>query len=160
MSGNNNSKEKSNLNIWYNYGNAPFLELGGCLIRKEGEKDTYELIILTPYIGEYIEDIDDPCIVVKCTIHDLGDYVHDDRLCRELNSIIGYPRDFIPASEEELLTFAVNLVEVFGVWDFDPVFPEETELGPWHYRAPANRQIVSRASARRFIRQFTGTQKI
>ena len=129
---------------WRNYGDVSFLEHGGCMVR-EKERGMYEVISLFPCIPDYEGDVEDPCIVAKCTVCDIGDYANDLKVRKEVNDIFGYPQDHIPVTADDLLMFAVNLVEMYGIWEFDPVFPEETGLGPYSYGAPASKQIVSKA---------------
>ena len=93
----------------------------------------------------------------QCTVCDIGDYANDLKVRKEVNDIFGYPQDHIPVTADDLLMFAVNLVEMYGIWEFDPYFRKKPDWDLF-LRSAGQQTDRLKGIGREFIRQLTGNK--
>lgn len=132
---------------WINCGDFHYLDHGGCLIRNA--PGGYDVISLTTGICDYKGKFKKPCIIAKCYI-DFASWLKDSR--KEINSFAGYDEDYIPLTEDEEMSYCVDLINYFGIHEFDPEFPEETGCGPYAI-GTIEQWIVRRQIAKRFLKE-------
>ena len=141
-------------NDWENYGDVNFMEHGGYLVRHNSKYNIYEVISLACHIPDVDIPIEDSCIVARCAVCNINDYLEDSKTLDELNSFFGYEKGYKPSTKEEMFAFAADLISFYGLWEFDPVFPKETGLGPYSLGAPIEKMIVSKKTAEKFINEY------
>ena len=141
-------------NDWENYGDINFMEHGGYLVRRNSKYNIFEVISLTCQIPDIDVPVEDPCIVARCAVCDISDYLKDKNILSELNKVFGSQEGYIPSKEEELCAFATDLISYYGLWEFDPIFPDETGLGPYSLGAQAEKMVVSKETAKKFIQEY------
>lgn len=151
-----NHNEDKSLFEWYNYGDVNFMEYGGCLVRETGFKDCFEVIWLVTEIPDYKGKYKKPMIVAKCYI-DLNDWLNPkDENRKELNTCCGFDIDYIPHSLDEKMCYCVDMINSYGygIWEFDPVFPVETNCGCYSMGIPIEKLIVGKQIAQRFLKEY------
>lgn len=131
---------------WKNYGDINFMEYGGCLIKKDDYPDCFHVLSLTTKIYDYKGKYKKPMIVAKCYI-DLPDWISTD-----VNSFAGYPKEYKPQTTDEKMSYCVDLIDYYGIHEFDPVFPEETGCGPYAL-GTIDKWIVGKTIAQRFMKE-------
>lgn len=137
---------------WHNHGDVNFLEYGGCLVRKISSQDCYEIISLITEIPDYKGKYKCPMIVARCYI-DLDAWLEAKNEMVKINEFAGFGRTYIPQTEEEKESYCVDLVNYYGVEEFDPEFPEETDCGPYALGS-VDRWIVGKEIVKRFLKEY------
>lgn len=134
---------------WINCGDFHYLDHGGCLIRNA--PGGYDVISLTTGICDYKGKFKKPCIIAKCYI-DFASWLKDSR--KKINSFAGYDEDYVPLTEDEEMSYCVDLINYFGIQEFDSEFPEETGCGPYAI-GTIEHWIVGRQIAKRFLKEHS-----
>lgn len=138
---------------WHNYGDINFIEHGGCLVKEDEYKDCFHVLSLTTYIPDYEGKYKNPMIVAKCFI-DLSDWsIPEDEGRKEVNKWAGYDEDYIPYSLDEKMSYCVDLINYYGIQEFDPDFPKETGCGCYAL-GNVNQWIVGKTIAQRFMKEY------
>ena len=140
---------------WQNYGDINFIEYGGCLVRETDRENCFEVISLTTSIPDYEGKYKKPMIVAKCYI-DLTDWLKpDDEGRKSLNISCGFDKDYIPQSLGKKMSYCVDLINDYGygMWEFDPVFPKETNCGCYSFGVEVDELIVGKTIAQRFLKE-------
>lgn len=135
---------------WENYGDSDFMDYGGCLVKADDYPDCFHVLSLTTevyYNGKYKK----PMIVAKCFI-DLSCWLEDKEDVKEINSFAGYDEDYIPQTEDEKMSYCVDLINFYGIHEFDPEFPKETNCGPYAL-GTLPQWIVGKTIAQRFMKE-------
>ena len=138
---------KNKERAWVNLGDVNFLEYGGCLTRKGIREDAYEVISLTTGICDYEGKYKNPCIVARCYIADINDWIF-----AEINSCAGYDKDFRPETEDQKMSYCVDIINYYGIHEFDPVFPKETGCGPYAL-GTIKQWVVGKTIVKRFLKE-------
>lgn len=138
---------KNKERAWENFGDINFLEYGGCLVRKDTKEDTYEIISLTTDICDYKGKYKNPCVVARCYVADINDWIS-----AEINSFAGYDENYRPETEDQKMSYCVDIINYYGIHEFDPEFPEETGCGPYAI-GTIEQWIVGRQIAKRFLKE-------
>ena len=138
--------------MWNNYGDGSFMEYGGYLVNKDLQPDCYQVINLVTDIPDYNGKYQrNPIFVTKCYI-DLSLWLDADSR-KSLNPVFGYPENYIPKTESEKEQCCCDLMSWYSIWEFDPVFPKETGLGPYSMGAPFKDAIVGKTIAKKFLQE-------
>ena len=135
------------------FGIPPLMENGGYLVRHNGNA-AFDVIVCKCSFPNYSGIIQDPCLVAKCTVPE--GCLAKREIQQEINRKLGYKKDYIPETKDERMQYATHLTEVYGLWEFNPVFPPETNLGAYCNGIPVARQLTSKPIAERFIRKHLG----
>ena len=141
---------------WINYGDINFIEHGGCLVRETDYPECYDVICLETNIYDYNGDYKIPMIIAKCFV-DLSDWLKsDDKKRMEFNEYCGFDADYIPYTLDEKMCYCADLVRNWGcgIWEFDPVFPKETNLGCYSFGVSIDEMIVGKTIVQRFLKEY------
>lgn len=141
--------EDGHLFEWNNYGDINFIEHGGCLVRETDREDCFHVIWLNAYVYDYKGKYKTPMMVAKCYV-DLSGWLDNETL-HAINTFTGDPSDFIPKTLEEKMWYAVDLIDYYGIAEFEPDFPSET--GCSHYGFTWDKIIVGKTIAQRFLKE-------
>lgn len=145
-----NHNEDGSLFEWHNYGDINFIEYGGCLVRETDYEDCFDVIWLSTELPDYKVKYKIPMIVVKCFI-DLSCWL-DNKTLFEINEFTGSPIDYIPQTLDEKMSYCVDLINYYGIQEFDPDFPEETGCGCYAL-GTIDKWIVGKTIAQRFMKE-------
>lgn len=147
-----NHNEDDSLFEWQNYGDINFIEHGGCLIKEDEHENCFHVLSLTTHIPDYKGKYKNPMIVAKCFI-DLSDYLKPEDEDRKLfNICVGFDEDYIPQTLDEEMNYCVDLINYYGVQEFDPDFPEETGCGCYAL-GTVDKWIVGKTIVQRFMKE-------
>ena len=141
---------KNKERAWVNLGDVNFLEYGGCLVKPDEHHGAYNVISLTTPVYDYEGKYKIPCIVANCYI-DLDTWLEEDTR-KEVNDFAGFPKEYMPESESERMSYCVDLINYYGIQNFDPEFPEETGCGPYAL-GDVSKWIVGRTIVKRFLKE-------
>ena len=144
-----NHNEDGSLFKWQNYGDINFLEYGGCLVRETDREDCFNVIWLATEIADYKKRYNYPMMVAKCYV-DLSSWLDNETL-HAINTFTGNPSDFIPKTLEEKMWYAVDLIGYYGIAEFEPDFPIETNCSCYGFTW--DRIIVGKTIAQRFLKE-------
>lgn len=136
-------------NKWENFGDTNFINYGGCLVRKTEHEDCFEVISLTTEIYDYDGEYEEPMIVARCYI-DLSCW---EDSYKAVNSFVGYDETYMPKTLEEKMSYCVDLINYYGVHEFDPDFPKETGCGCYAL-GTLPQWIVGKTIAQRFLAAY------
>lgn len=143
-----NHNEDNSLFEWHNYGDINFIEYGGCLVRETDYEDCFDVIWLSTELPDYKGKYKYPMMVARCFI-ELNDWLEkDDR--EQVNRFAGYYPDYIPITLDDKMSYCVDLINYYGITEFDPYFPEETECGPYGFTW--DKIIVGKTIAQKFLK--------
>ncbi|WP_346961313.1 hypothetical protein [Clostridium sp.] len=134
---------------WQNYGDINFIGYGGCLVRKTEHEDCFEVMSLTTEICDYDGEYEKPMIVARCYI-DLSCW--EDSF-KKVNYNVGYDKNYTPKTEEQKMSYCVDLINYYGIQEFDPDFPEETGCGCYALGS-LPQWIIGKAIAQKFMRNY------
>lgn len=135
---------------WENYGDINFLTYGGCLVKADDYKDCFHVLVLNTDIDT---DEEEKVIVAKCFI-DLSDWLEpEDDGRKKVNSFVGYEENYIPQTEDEKMSYCVDLINYYGLHNFDPDFPKETGCGCYALGTITD-WIVDKEIAIRFMKEY------
>lgn len=135
---------------WQNYGDINFMEHGGYLVKEDEYDNCFHVISLTTSIPDYKGKYKNPMIVTRCYV-DVTTWLYKDAEMHEINKFFGNPSDFIPKTLEEKMQYAANLINYYGIAEFDPDFPEET--GCSYYGFTWDKIIVDKTIAQKFLKE-------
>ena len=137
------------MNKWENYGDINFIDYGGCLVKADECQDCFHVLVLETevYVGK-----EEQVIVANCFI-DLSVWIEDEDTKKQINSFVGYKEDYIPQTEDEKMSYCVDLIKYYGIHEFDPKFPKETGCGPYALGTVTD-WIVDKEVAIRFMKEF------
>ena len=141
---------------WINYGDINYIENGGCLVRETDYPECYDVICLETNIYDYNGDYKIPMVVAKCFV-DLSDWLKpDDKQRMEFNEQFGFDKDYIPHTLDEKMCYCADLVRNYGccIWEFNPVFPKETNLGSYSFGVAIDEMIVGKAIVQKFLKEY------
>lgn len=133
---------------WENYGDVDFMKYGGCLIKKTRHPNCYHVLSLTPDIYDYKGKYKNPMIVALCFV-DVAAWKEDYPV---VNKYSGYEHDYVPKTEEEQMSYCVDLINYYGIQEFEPDFPEETGCGCYALNY-MEKWIVGKTIAQRFMKE-------
>lgn len=138
---------------WQNYGDFFFIEHGGCLVKQDTYQNGFHVLSLTTHICDYKGKYKKPMIVAKCYI-DLADWLRpEDEGRLEMNRACGFDDDYIPQTLEEKMSYCVDLVNYYGIHEFDPDFPSETRCGCYAL-GTLPQWIVGKKITQRFMKKY------
>ena len=138
---------------WINYGDINFIEHGGFLVKEDDYKDCFHVIFLQTHIDyDYKGDYKIPMIVAKCYI-DLSCWLEDKEDREKVNHFVGNDKDFIPQTLEEKMSYCVDLINYYGIQEFDPDFPKETGCGCYAIGTVKD-WIVGKTIVQRFLKEY------
>lgn len=138
---------------WENFGDINFMQYGGYLVKETDYPECYNVLWLEPEIFDYKGKYKKPMMVAKCYV-DLSDWLDvtkDIDKRKELNYFYGYPEDYIPESLHDKMMYCTDLIEYYGIANYDPEFPSETECGPYGFTW--DKIIVGKQIAQRFLKE-------
>lgn len=137
------------MNQWQNYGDIDFIEYGGCLVKADEYQDCFHVLVLETeiYVGK-----EEQVIVAKCYI-DLSTWIEDEDTRKQINFYAGYKEDYIPQTEDEKMSYCVDLINCYGIQEFAPEFPKETSCGPYTLGTVVD-WIVEKEVAIRFMKEL------
>ena len=133
--------------MWHNYGDVNFMQYGGCLVKEDFYPDCFHVIWLLPEICNYSGKYKKPVIVAKCFVN-LADWVKP-----EVNKFSGYSEDYVPESLEEKMLYCTDLIDYYGIQEFEPTFPNETDC-TCHSLGTSDQWIVGVEIAKKFMRNY------
>lgn len=131
---------------WKNYGDVNFIDYGGCLVKADDYPDCFHVLVLKA------DEYNNEAIVAKCFI-DFASWSEDEDTRKQINSFAGYDEAYIPQTEDEKMSYCVDLINYYGLHEFDPEFPKETGCGPYALGTVAD-WIVDRDVAIRFMKEY------
>lgn len=137
-------------NEWKNFGDVNFIEYGGCLVKADSHPNCYHVLTLITEIPDYVGKYKKPMIVARCFI-DLDCWL-DNQTLFEINQFTGASCDYIPKTEEELILYCTDLINYYGIREFDPDFPKETGCGCYAL-GNINKWIVGKQIAQKFMKE-------
>lgn len=141
------------MKTWHNYGDINFIEYGGCLIAEDPYHDCFHVISLTTNIYDYHGKYKKPMIVAKCFI-DLSDWLKpEDKDRKTINEFAGYEDNYIPQTLEEKMRYCVDLINYYGIENYDPEFPLETGCGCYAL-GMISQWIVGKTIAQKFMKMY------
>lgn len=141
------------IRLWQNYGDVNFIEYGGCLVAEDQYPECFHIMYLTTDIYDYHGKYKKPMIVAKCFI-DLSDWLKpEDEDRKTINRFAGYDEDYIPQTLEEKMNYCVDLINYYGIQEFDPDFPKETGCGCYALGS-VSQWIVGKTIAQRFMKEY------
>lgn len=136
---------------WQNYGDMNFMEHGGCLVKEDEHENCFHVLSLTTSIPDYKGKYKRPMIAAKCFV-DLTDWLKpEDKDRKSFNEHCGFDEDYIPQTLDEKMSYCVDLINYYGIQEFDPDFPEET--GCSCYGFTWGKIIVGKTIAQRFLQE-------
>lgn len=137
---------------WHNYGDVNFMKYGGCLIKEDDHQNCFHVLSLTTEIHNCTcyKGNTTPVIVAKCYV-DLDSWMKDDEI-KEFNECYGYEKHYKPSTLEEKMSYCIDLINWFGIQEFDPDFPEETGCGCYAI-GTIDKWIVNKTVARKFMKE-------
>lgn len=146
-----NHNEDGSLFAWNNYGDINFIEHGGCLVRETDREDCFHVIWLNTPICDYKGKYKNPMIVAKCYI-DLSDWLKpDDEKRITFNKYCGFDEDYIPHTLDEKMCYCADLINYYGIQNFEPDFPNETGCGCYGFIW--DKVIVGKTIAQKFLKE-------
>lgn len=146
-----NHNEDGSLFEWNNYGDINFIEHGGCLVRETDREDCFNVIWLNTPIYDYKGKYKNPMMVARCYI-DLSDWLKpDDKKIISFNKSCGYDEDYIPHTLDEKMCYCADLINYYGIQNFEPDFPNETGCGCYGFIW--DKVIVGKTIAQKFLKE-------
>lgn len=136
---------------WKNFGDINFMEYGGCLVKEDDYPDCFHILSLTTNIYDYKGKYRKPVIVAKCYI-DLSAWLENEEI-KEVNKFAGYEEKYKPQTLEEKMSYCEDLIDYYGIQEFDPDFPAETGCGCYAH-GTINKWIVGKTIAKRFMKEY------
>ncbi len=137
---------------WKNYGDENFIQYGGCLVKEDDYPNCFHVLSLRTDIFDYQGKYKVPMIVARCYI-DLSDWLKpEDKGRKQVNSYVGYKEEYIPQTLEEKMSYCTDLINYYGIHEFDPEFPKETGCGPYAL-GTLPQWIVGKTIAQRFMKE-------
>ena len=134
---------------WHNFGDVNFLEYGGCLVRETDREDCFNVIWLATEIPGCKSKYKNPMMVAKCYV-DVSSWLDNETL-HAINTFTGNPSDFIPKTLEEKMWYAVDLIGYYGIAEFEPDFPIETNCSCYGFTW--DKIIVGKTIAQKFLKE-------
>ena len=137
---------------WQNFGDINFIDYGGCLVKATPFRDSFKVLSLTTEVYDYDGKYKKPMIVAYCFI-DMSDWLKpEDEGRKKVNQYAGYDEGYIPQTQEEKMSYCVDLINYYGVQEFDPEFPKETGCGCYAL-GTVSQWIVGKTIAQRFMKE-------
>lgn len=138
---------------WVNFGDVNFIEYGGCLVKEDAYPNCFHVLYLTTDIYDYVGKYKVPMIVAKCFI-DLSDWLKpENKQRKEVNWFFGFDEDYIPFTLDEKMSYCVDLINHYGIREFNPDLPKETGCGCYAL-GTIDQWIVSKTVAQKFMKEY------
>lgn len=133
---------------WQNYGDVNFMQYGGCLVKEDIYPDCFNVIWLRTDIFDYDgHGNTKPMIVAHCFVN-IVDWIRP-----EVNKFAGYEEDYVPETLEDKMLYCTDLIDYYGIENFEPTFPTETGCTS-NSLGTVNQWIVGTEVTKKFMKNY------